>query len=61
MSIDVSGIKDGQRKMWTTGDYPDIARTLTGVAETILARAGSEFLTVKPGFSADSSTRPSAV
>jgi SAM-dependent methyltransferase len=39
MSIDVSGIKDGQRKMWTIGDYPDIARTLTGVAETILARA----------------------
>jgi SAM-dependent methyltransferase len=39
MSIDVSGIKDGQRKMWTIGDYPDIARTLEGVAETILARA----------------------
>jgi SAM-dependent methyltransferase len=39
MSIDVSGIKEGQRKMWTVGDYPDIARTLTGVAETILARA----------------------
>ncbi len=39
MSIDVSAIKDGQRKMWTVGDYPDIARTLTGVAETILARA----------------------
>jgi SAM-dependent methyltransferase len=39
MSIDVSGIKEGQRKMWTIGDYPDIARTLTGVAETILARA----------------------
>lgn len=39
MSIDVSGIKDGQRKMWTIGDYPDIARTIAGVAETILARA----------------------
>ncbi|MGC2372620.1 MAG: methyltransferase domain-containing protein [Solirubrobacteraceae bacterium] len=39
MSIDVSGIKEGQRNMWTIGDYPDIARTLTGVAETILARA----------------------
>jgi ubiquinone/menaquinone biosynthesis C-methylase UbiE len=39
MSIDVSGIKDGQRKMWTAGDYPDIARTLTGVADAILARA----------------------
>jgi ubiquinone/menaquinone biosynthesis C-methylase UbiE len=39
MSIDVSGIKDGQRKMWTSGDYPDIARTLTSAAEAILARA----------------------
>jgi SAM-dependent methyltransferase len=39
MSIDVNGIKEGQRKMWTIGDYPDIARTITGVAETILERA----------------------
>lgn len=39
MSIDVSGIKDGQRKMWTAGDYPDIARSLTGAAEVILASA----------------------
>src|ERR1700720_1708259 len=39
MSIDVKGIKEGQRKMWTIGDYPDIARTITGVAETILERA----------------------
>jgi ubiquinone/menaquinone biosynthesis C-methylase UbiE len=39
MSIDVSGIKDGQRRMWTAGDYPDIARTITGAAEAILARA----------------------
>jgi hypothetical protein len=39
MSIDVSGVNEGQRKMWTIGDYPDIARTLTGVAETIHAHA----------------------
>jgi ubiquinone/menaquinone biosynthesis C-methylase UbiE len=53
MSIDVSGIKDGQRMMWTIGDYPDIARMLTGVAETILARAdarpGMSFLDVATG------------
>jgi SAM-dependent methyltransferase len=41
MSIDVGGIKEGQRKMWTIGDYPDIARTIAGVAETILERAGA--------------------
>ncbi len=39
MSIDVSGIKEGQRRMWTIGDYPDIARTIVGVADTILERA----------------------
>ncbi len=39
MSIDVSGFKEGQRKMWTIGDYPEIARTLTGAAETIVDRA----------------------
>jgi SAM-dependent methyltransferase len=40
MSIDVSGIKDGQRMMWTIGDYPDIARTISGVAELVVERAG---------------------
>jgi SAM-dependent methyltransferase len=39
MSIDVSGIKEGQRKMWTIGDYPDIARTIAGVADAIVDRA----------------------
>jgi ubiquinone/menaquinone biosynthesis C-methylase UbiE len=39
MSIDVSGIKDGQRKMWTVGDYPDVARMLTEAANAILAHA----------------------
>jgi SAM-dependent methyltransferase len=39
MDIDFGGIKDGQRRMWTIGDYPEIARTLTGVADVILDRA----------------------
>jgi 2-polyprenyl-3-methyl-5-hydroxy-6-metoxy-1,4-benzoquinol methylase len=42
MSIDVSGIKEGQRMMWTVGDYPDIAQTITGVAELVVARVGAE-------------------
>ena len=42
MSIDVSGIKDGQRMMWTIGDYPDIARTIAGVAELVVERAQAE-------------------
>ena len=41
MSIDVSGIKEGQRMMWTIGDYPDIARTIAGVAELVVERVGA--------------------
>jgi SAM-dependent methyltransferase len=53
MSIDVSGFKEGQRRMWTIGDYPDIARMLAGVAETILQHAqagpGTSLLDVATG------------
>ncbi|HEY4823999.1 MAG TPA: class I SAM-dependent methyltransferase [Solirubrobacteraceae bacterium] len=38
MSIDVSGIKEGQRMMWTAGDYPDLARTIESVAELVVER-----------------------
>ncbi|HEY7933361.1 MAG TPA: class I SAM-dependent methyltransferase [Solirubrobacteraceae bacterium] len=44
MSIDVSAIKEGQRMMWTAGDYPDIARLIASVAELVLERSE-----VKPG------------
>ena len=39
MSTDVSAIKEGQRRMWTVGDYPDIARRIAGAAELIVERA----------------------
>jgi SAM-dependent methyltransferase len=41
MSIDFSAIKDGQRRMWSSGDYPDIAKTIAGVAELVVERAGA--------------------
>jgi ubiquinone/menaquinone biosynthesis C-methylase UbiE len=41
MGIDVSGIKEGQRAMWTAGDYADLARTIEGVAELVVERAGA--------------------
>jgi SAM-dependent methyltransferase len=41
MSIDVSAIKEGQRKMWAIGDYPDIAKRIVGVAELVVERAGA--------------------
>jgi SAM-dependent methyltransferase len=40
MSVDVSGIKQGQRMMWSAGDYADIARRIESVAATLLERVG---------------------
>ena len=41
MSIDVSGIKQGQRTMWTAGDYPEVARRIESVGEYVAERAGA--------------------
>jgi SAM-dependent methyltransferase len=41
MSIDVSGIKQGQRMMWSAGDYPDIARRIASVGELLVERVGA--------------------
>ena len=41
MSIDVSGIKQGQRTMWTAGDYPEVARRIESVGEYLAERAGA--------------------
>ena len=30
-------ILDGQRAMWTEGDFPDMARTIEGAAEIVVA------------------------
>ena len=53
MSIDVSGFKQGQKAMWTAGDYPDIARRIVAVGEYLAERAnaapGIELLDVATG------------
>ena len=41
MSIDVSGIKEGQKTMWTAGDYPEVARRIEAVGEYVAERAGA--------------------
>jgi SAM-dependent methyltransferase len=41
MSIDASAIKQGQKMMWSIGDYPDLARNIEGVAEALVQRAGA--------------------
>lgn len=41
MSIDVSRIKQGQRMMWATGDYPQVARRIESVAEVLVGRVGA--------------------
>ncbi len=49
----VAGVKEGQRAMWSSGDYPDIARTIEDVAEHIAqagaAAAGTRVLDVACG------------
>jgi ubiquinone/menaquinone biosynthesis C-methylase UbiE len=53
VSIDVSGIKEGQRAMWSTGDYPEVARRIESVAEVLAERVaagpGVELLDVATG------------
>jgi ubiquinone/menaquinone biosynthesis C-methylase UbiE len=41
VSIDVSAIKQGQRTMWSSGDYPEVARRIESVAEILAERAGA--------------------
>ncbi|HMD57923.1 MAG TPA: hypothetical protein VKG82_10685 [Solirubrobacteraceae bacterium] len=53
MSIDVEAIEDGQRMMWSTGNYPDIAQTIQEVADGLVelawVQAGERVLDVATG------------
>jgi SAM-dependent methyltransferase len=41
MSIDVGAFKQGQKAMWTAGDYPEIALRIVTVGEYLAERAGA--------------------
>ncbi len=41
MSIDVTGIKEGQKAMWTAGDYAEVAVRIVPVGEYVAQRAGA--------------------
>jgi len=41
MSIDVSGFKQGQKAIWTAGDYADVAKRIVSVGEYLAQRAGA--------------------
>ena len=41
MSIDVAGIKEGQKAMWTAGDYAEVAQRIVPVGEYVAQRAGA--------------------
>ena len=41
MSIDVDGIKEGQRAMWSTGDYSEVAKRIASVGEHVAQRSGA--------------------
>jgi SAM-dependent methyltransferase len=53
MSIDVSEIKEGQRRMWAAGDYHDIAQRIEEAAHVVVeavgADPGAEMLDVATG------------
>ncbi len=40
MTIDPEQVRAGQRKMWSTGDWPSIAKTIQPVADALIERAG---------------------
>ena len=40
MTFDTAAFKQGQRTMWATGDYADLARSIEAVAEDVVAAAG---------------------
>jgi SAM-dependent methyltransferase len=41
MSIDVTGFKEGQKAMWTAGDYGEVAQRIVPVGEYIAELAGA--------------------
>jgi ubiquinone/menaquinone biosynthesis C-methylase UbiE len=41
VSIDVGAIKQAQRAMWASGNYPEVARRIESVAELLAQRAGA--------------------
>ena len=42
MALDYDQIKQGQRAMWSAGDFPDIARRIESAAEEVVALTGIE-------------------
>ena len=53
MALDVAGFKQVQRKIWSSGDYPDIAQRIESAAERLVAaadvQAGQDVLDVATG------------
>ncbi len=53
MTLDVAGFKQAQRKIWSSGDYPDIAQRIESAAERLVAaadvQAGQDVLDVATG------------
>jgi SAM-dependent methyltransferase len=40
MSIDIGAFKEGQRNVWSAGDYPEVAQMIEPVAHVLLERVG---------------------
>ena len=53
MALDVAAFKQTQRRIWSSGDYPDIARLIESAAEQLVKAAdvqqGQDVLDVATG------------
>ena len=53
MALDVAAFKQTQRKIWSSGDYPDVARLIESAAEHLVraadVQAGQDVLDVATG------------
>jgi SAM-dependent methyltransferase len=41
VELDLDAFKDGQRRVWSAGDYADVARTIESAAHVLLERVGA--------------------
>jgi len=42
MAIDVEGFKQGQKAIWSSGDFPDVAQTIQPASDLLIERIGIE-------------------
>ena len=64
MTLDIAGIKQGQRAMWSAGDYPEIAQRIQSAADAVVdlavCRRTTTCSTSRPAAATSRSSAPGA-